>query len=101
MRIEIPKQVNQEIRKWLSVNTSGYFLTNSTPRVEPISANDITKLLTKIFQEHTGKNVNTSMIRHIYLSSKYKGDIEVDKVKQKDAHNLCHSLQQQKDYVKL
>ena len=41
------------------------------------------------------------MIRHIYLSSKYKGDIEADKAKQKDAHNFGHSLQQQKDYVKL
>ena len=99
-RVNIPKPVNREIRKWLRVNTSGYFLTNST-RKEPISPNGITKLLTKIFQEHTGKNVSTSMIRHIYLSDKYKDDIKTDAAKEKDAHMMAHSLKMQKDYVKV
>jgi hypothetical protein len=99
-KVNIPKPVNREIRKWLRVNTSGYFLTNST-RKEPISPNGITKLLTKIFQEHTGKNVSTSMIRHIYLSDKYKDDIKTDAAKEKDAHMMAHSLKMQKDYVKV
>ena len=95
-KIDIPKELNREIRKWLRVNTSGYFITNASQK-EPISANGITKLLTKIFKEHTGKNVSTSMIRHIYLSSKYKGDLNE---KEEDAHKMSHSLEQQKDYIK-
>ena len=95
-KIEIPKTLNREIRKWLKVNDSGYFITNAT-HTQPISANGITKLLTKIFKEHTGKNVSTSLIRHIYLSSKYKGDLDE---KEKDAHKMSHSLEQQKDYIK-
>ena len=98
-KIDIPKVLNREIRKWLRVNKSGYFLTNSS-RTEPISANGITKLLTKIFLEHTGKKVSTSLIRHIYLSAKYKDTVKTDKAKEKDAHNFGHSLSQQKDYIK-
>ena len=94
--IAIPKELNREIRKWLRVNQSGYFITNS--KREPISPNGITKLLTKIFQTHFGKNISTSMLRHIYLSSKYKEDLLQ---KQSDSYKMGHSLEQQKDYIKL
>ena len=98
-RIEINKELNREVRKWLRVNKTGYFITNAS-QTEPITPNGITKLLTKIFKEHTGKNVSTSMIRHIYLSDKYKKDLEVNRSKEKDAHNMAHSLKQQMDYIK-
>ena len=99
-KIEINKVLNREIRKWLRVNTSGYFITNSS-QTEPITPNGITKLLTKIFKEHTGKSVSTSMIRHIYLSDKYNKDVETNKKKEKDAHNMAHSIKQQTDYIKV
>ena len=95
-KIEIPKTLNREIRKWLRVNKSGFYLTNSKGN-QPITANGITKLLNKLFKEHTGKNVSTSMIRHIYLSDKYSKELEE---KKKDAHNFGHSLEQQQDYIK-
>jgi hypothetical protein len=94
--IDIPKELNREIRKYLRYNTSGYFITNS--KYEPISANGITKLFTKMFQTHYNKNISTSMLRHIYLSSKYKDDLVE---KQKDSHNMGHSLDQQQDYIKV
>jgi hypothetical protein len=56
------------------------------------AVNSITRILNKIFG---GKNIGSSMLRHIYLSSKY--DIEEMK---KDAEDMGHSLEQQKEYMK-
>ena len=98
-RIKIPPVLNKEIRRWLTINKSGYFITNASKR-NPITPNGITKLLTTLFQEHTGKSVSTSMIRHIYLSDKYKSEIAKQKEKEADSHAMGHSLAQQMDYVK-
>jgi integrase len=58
----------------------------------PITAdNAITRVLNKIF----GKNVGSSMLRHIYLSSKYNINDMTN-----DATQMAHSLPQQKDYLK-
>lgn len=56
------------------------------------AVNSITRILNKCFG---GKHIGSSMLRHIYLSSKY--DIEEMK---KDAEALGHSLEQQKEYLK-
>jgi hypothetical protein len=56
--------------------------------------NDITNILNKIFK----KKIGTSMLRHIYLSSKY-GDIL--KEQKEDADDMGHSIQMQKDYIKI
>jgi hypothetical protein len=55
--------------------------------------NSITRILNKIF----GKRVGSSMLRHIYLSSKYKDDMGD---KETDAEAMAHSVSQQKDYIK-
>lgn len=58
----------------------------------PLTAvNAITRILNRIF----GKKVGSSMLRHIYLSSKY----DIDAMK-KDATEMAHSLSQQKEYMK-
>jgi hypothetical protein len=58
----------------------------------PITAdNSITRVLNRIF----GKNVGSSMLRHIYLSSKY----DINSMKS-DAEGMAHSVSQQKDYLK-
>jgi integrase len=54
--------------------------------------NVITRILNKIF----GKNVGVSMLRHSYLTDKYK---EVNAEKAKDAEAMSHSINQQTDYV--
>jgi hypothetical protein len=56
------------------------------------AVNSITRILNKCFG---GKHIGSSMLRHIYLSSKY--DIEEMK---KDAEALGHSLEQQREYLK-
>jgi hypothetical protein len=53
--------------------------------------NTITRIMNRIFK----KKISSSMLRHIYLSSKY--DIEDMK---EDAEIMGHSLEQQKHYLK-
>jgi integrase len=55
--------------------------------------NTITRFLNKIFE----KKISASMLRHIYLSSKY-GDIM--KEQQEDSKLMSHSMATQKDYIK-
>jgi integrase len=56
--------------------------------------NSITYILNKIF----GRKIGSSMLRHIYLSYKY-GDI-TDEMKE-DAKMMGHTVQTQKDYIKV
>jgi len=57
------------------------------------NSSNITKILNKIF----GKNIGSSMLRHIYLTYKFG-----DKIKEMNetAENMAHSVEQQKKYIK-
>jgi integrase len=55
--------------------------------------NAITRVLNKVL----GKNVGSSMLRHIYLTDKYE-DNSLER--EKDAEAMGHSVAQQKDYIK-
>ena len=56
------------------------------------SSNKITKLLNKIFM----KNISSSMMRHIYLSSKYGA---VEKEQEKDSAFMAHGIEQARKYI--
>jgi hypothetical protein len=61
---------------------------------EPLVAvNAITRLLNKVF----GKKIGSSMLRHIYISDKYK---DVMEEQAKDAANMGHSVALQREYFK-
>jgi len=97
--IDIPAPLSAIIKKYLKVHpylvkdktlSSFPFLVGADGT--PITAdNSITRVLNKIF----GKNVGSSMLRHIYLSSKY----DINSMKS-DAEGMAHSVSQQKDYLK-
>ena len=55
--------------------------------------NSVTRILNRIF----GKKVSSSMLRHVYLSSKYGNTLSEMKA---DSAAMGHSLAQQKDYIK-
>lgn len=55
--------------------------------------NSITRILNKIFD----KKIGSSMLRHIYLSSKYGDLLEEQK---KDSQMMSHNMTTQKDYIK-
>jgi hypothetical protein len=66
------------------------FLVNANG--EPLTAvNAITRLLNKVF----GKKVGSSMLRHIFLSSKY----DVDEMKD-DAMKMGHTVSTQRSYLR-
>jgi hypothetical protein len=64
------------------VNANGEQLT---------AVNAITRLLNKVF----GKKVGSSLLRHIYLSSKYN----IDEMKD-DAEKMGHTVSTQRDYLR-
>lgn len=70
--------------KKLLVNADGSALS---------SVNSITRILNKIF----GKQIGSSMLRHIYLSSKYGDTVKEMK---EDAEAMGHTTAQQREYVK-
>jgi hypothetical protein len=57
------------------------------------TVNSITRILNKIF----GKKIGSSMLRHIYLSSKYGDTI---KEMEKDGVAMAHSSSVQREYIK-
>jgi len=58
-----------------------------------VAVNAITRVLNRVF----GKKIGSSMLRHIYLSDKYKDQNEEMK---KDAEAMGHSLDLQRAYIK-
>ena len=93
--LEVPETLSNVISDYLKFhplkkNASFKFLVSYDGT--PITAvNAITRVLNKIF----GKRVGSSMLRHIFLSTKY--DI---KEMEKDANAMGHSVEEQKKYMK-
>jgi integrase len=89
---DVPEDLTKIIKLYLSrhPDPKGMFLVYQDGR--PLeSVNAITRILNRIF----GKSVGATMLRHIYLSSKY--DVEE---MNKDAEIMAHSSSTQHDYMK-
>lgn len=78
-------------KRRMSRNTQFRLLVNNDGSPLP-SVNSITRLLNRAL----GKNIGSSMLRHIYLTSKYK---DVNKEMANDANNMAHSSAEQKNYI--
>jgi integrase len=93
--LEVPEALANVISEYLKFhplkkNATFKFLVSHDGT--PITAvNAITRVLNKVF----GKRVGSSMLRHIFLSTKY--DI---KEMEKDANAMGHSIEEQKKYMK-
>lgn len=90
--VEIPSSLASIITDYLKANP----VEDNAPLLvsdgKPLTAvNSITRILNRIF----GKKVGSSMLRHIYLSSKY----DIAEMK-KDATDMAHSLSEQRNYLK-
>ena len=92
--IPVGKKLNSALNIWLKFNTSGHLLLNS--KKETMTANGLTKYLQKTFAP-TGKNISSSMIRHIFISDKFPAE---NKEKEEVAEKMAHSVQQQTLYSK-
>jgi integrase len=94
-KVDIPDGLNAVIKKYMKYHPNkGNGITPFLVHADgaPLTAiNSITRILNKWF----GKKVGSSMLRHIYLSSKYN----IEEMK-KDALDMGHSVEQQKGYMK-
>lgn len=97
--VNIPEALSTVLKKYLKYHPGKSqfgnvplqpFLVHHDDR--PLTAiNSITRVLNKWF----GKNIGSSMLRHIWLSSKYN----IEEMK-KDALDMGHSVEEQKHYMK-
>lgn len=96
--IDVPETLREVISSFVAIHPDKkkpeyrlLVLQDGTPLA---SINSITRILNKTF----GKQIGSSMLRHIYLSDKYKMDIDEMK---KDADAMGHNLSTQRDYIKM
>lgn len=94
-RIMLNTETSNAISKWLTHNKSGYMLIDKQGR--PIGSNGITKALTRIGEREVNRKLGSSLLRHSYLTHKYK---DTQSEKQKDADLMGHSVSMQEDYIK-
>ncbi len=83
--IELRKLIN----KWVKITNSGYLLINITTNT-PMKSNAITKYLNKIYKKHFDKKISTSLLRSIYITNKYNGNLN-QKQKKDLAEDMGHS----------
>lgn len=91
---EITKPLKSILNKWFKVIPDGcdYILFDN--KLNPLTSPQITHRLNEIF----GKKISTSMLRHIYLTNKFKG-VNLDEL-QKTASEMGNSPMQALMYVK-
>jgi len=83
------KKVLDNYIRLMGIQDGDYLLFNGNRQ----KSNIITKTLNRIF----GKNIGASMLRHIYLTSKYGA---VKEEMKKDAELMAHSVEQAGYYIK-
>ena len=84
--IKLPEELDKMIKKYMKLVNNDYFFFN--PKTEKkFTSPNITQLINGIF----GKKVSTNMLRHIYLSNKYK-DVPALKEMEKTAQAMGHEV---------
>lgn len=96
LKIDIPKDLEKLLRQYVRMNGMGVLFKSSTGK--PLTRNALTQLLLKTSKKYMGKSISTTMLRKIYLSSKY-ADVKDDMAN--DAKVMGHSVEMgQSVYVK-
>jgi hypothetical protein len=76
-RITLEPAVTKALRKWFQHNGSAYLLR--TKAGQPLGSNGITKALGRIGLQHLQRRLGSSLLRHSYLSHKYKDTLDEKK----------------------
>jgi len=87
----VPPKLRNILKTWMKFNTHDFLLSSYAGN--KISVSRITLLLNKIF----GKNISTSMLRHIFLTDKLK-DTPMLKERDNLAEEMGHSVAQAELY---
>lgn len=94
LEIPVGKALNKVLNIWLRYNKTGYLLANSLNN--PLTPSQMTKLIQQTFAP-TGKNISASMLRHIYLSTKFPAQ---NQEKAETAALMAHSTSTANTYSK-
>ena len=91
--LEVPKELNNILKKWIKTNTNDYMIYSSNGH--KISCPQITRILNKVFE----KKISTSMLRHIYFTNIYKDVPRLSKMENL-ADEMGHSVNTAMEYIK-
>lgn len=91
-KIKLNPKLQFILNKWKKLNDNEYLLIGSTGK--KFSSSQLQQRLNSIL----GRKASVNILRHSYLSDKYK-DIDLREM-EKDAANLGHSVSQQMKYIK-
>ena len=91
--LEVPSELDKMIKKWIKLNKSDYLLYSSNEK--HLSSPQITRILNKVF----GKRVSTDMLRHIFLTERYKNVPSIRDMEEL-ATQMGHSTSTALEYVK-
>jgi len=92
----LQKDLEKILRKYIKINGKGVLFKSGTGK--PLSRNALSQLMLKTSKKYMNKNISSTMLRKIYLSSKY-ADVKEEMIK--DAKIMCHSTEvAQSVYVK-
>jgi hypothetical protein len=91
--LDVPKELNTLIKKWIKLNTNDYMLYSTNDN--KLSSPQINRILNEAF----GKNISTNLLRHIYLTEQYKNVPAISKMENL-AEQMGHSIPTAMEYVK-
>ena len=94
--IPMPDPVVSCVMRFLRVSKNNKYLISNF-KGSPLNTTEYSKFLISNFEKHLGKKIGSSTLRKVYLSGKYGGVLEDMK---QDAHNMAHSINTQKIYIK-
>jgi len=92
--IPVSLPLEKVIKIYLKYNKTGFLLINTENT--PMTANGLSKYLTKIF-EPTGKKISATILRHIFLSETFPADL---KKREEIADKMGHSVSMGIEYSK-
>lgn len=91
---DIPPKLYKIVKRWTELNPHDYLLMN-TKQSNKITSTQLTQFLHSFF----GKPISTSMLRHIYLTDKYKAMPALVEM-QETAKAMGHTVEEALRYVK-
>ncbi len=99
----VDSKLKKVLKLWFKHNKSGFVLTKQD-RERELGSNGLTKFLTKIFQRELGKNISTSMLRHIRATEDLKDEpsiLQKEKEDKATEKKYLHSVQMHNQYRKI
>jgi len=98
-KIDLSNDIIKAFRLWYDkFNTNKEYLLINLNTNKAMSSHELTITLTKLFKKYLGRNISTTIIRHVVLTEKF-GDIkkEMEEMSDKMGHSVAV---QQQIYVK-